>query len=150
MRVSRETRKSRGEVMRRFATVSILLLLISPALSADGDANQGARSFRACAACHSLESNRNMTGPSLAGVWHRKAGTEPGFTRYSDVMKRSGVTWDEKTLDAYLKDPASFMPGNHMTFSGIPDDETRADIVAFLKDESMAKAKPPSKRRCRG
>src|SRR5262249_17958926 len=105
--------------MWRIATVSCVLLLASPVLDANGDASQGARAFRACAACHSLEPNRNMTGPSLAGVWHRKAGTAPGFTRYSEVMKRSEVTWDEKTLDAYLKDPAGFMPGNHMTFPGI-------------------------------
>lgn len=79
-----------------------------------------------------------MTGPSLAGVWQRKAGSAPGFTRYSDVMKHSDVTWDEKPLDGYLKDPAKFMPGNHMTFPGIPDDQTRADVVAFLKEASTA------------
>jgi cytochrome c len=136
--------------MRRIATLFILLVSVSPALSAEGDASQGAKTFRACTACHSLEPNRSMTGPSLAGVWHRKAGTAPEFSRYSDVMKRSGVTWDEKTLDAYLKDPANFMPGNHMTFPGIPDDETRADIVAFLKEESTGKAKPPQQAQIQG
>src|SRR5262249_30660311 len=74
------------------------------------------RVFRACAACHSLEANRNMTGPSLAGVWNRKAGGLASFTRYSDAMKLSGITWDEQSLDGYLKNPAEFMPGNHMTF----------------------------------
>jgi cytochrome c len=136
--------------MRRIATLFILLVSVSPVLSAEGDASQGAKTFRACTACHSLEPNRSMTGPSLAGVWHRKAGTAPEFSRYSDVMKRSGVTWDEKTLDAYLKDPANFMPGNHMTFPGIPDDETRADIVAFLKEESTGKAKPPQQAQIQG
>ena len=136
--------------MRRIAAVSFVLLLASPVLGAERDASQGARAFRACAACHSLESGRNMTGPSLAGVWHRKAGTAPAFTRYSEVMKRSDVTWDEKTLDAYLKDPAGFMPGNHMTFPGIPDDETRADIVAFLKEEAIGKAKPPQQAQMQG
>jgi cytochrome c len=74
-----------------------------------------------------------MTGPSLAGVINRKAGSLPGFSRYSEPMKNSGVTWDEHALDGYLKDPAQFMPGNHMTFPGIPDDKTRADIIAYLK-----------------
>jgi cytochrome c len=32
------------------------------------------------------------------------------------------------------------MPGNHMTFPGIPDDKARADIVAFLKDSSTGTA----------
>ncbi len=114
---------------------------VSPVLSLEGEATKGARAFRACTACHSLESNRNMTGPSLAGVWNRKAGTASGFPRYSDVMKESNVTWNEKTLNAYLKNPEQFMPGNHMTFAGIPDDETRADVVAFLKESSSEQSK---------
>jgi cytochrome c len=49
----------------------------------------GARAFRACAMCHSVETNRNMTGPSLADVWNRKAGSLSNFPRYSDAMKSS-------------------------------------------------------------
>jgi cytochrome c len=105
---------------------------------ADGDAKTGARIFRACAACHSLEPGRNMTGPSLAGVWNRKAGELSSFSRYSDAMKKSDLVWDEKNLDAYLKNPAAFLPGNHMTFPGIPDDKARGDVIAFLKDSAAA------------
>ena len=46
--------------------VTILALCTAAALGAEADPGQGARVFRACAACHSLEANRNMTGPSLA------------------------------------------------------------------------------------
>jgi cytochrome c len=80
-----------------------------------------------------------MTRPSLAGVWNRKAGGLASFTRYSDVMKLSAITWDEQSLDGYLKNPAEFMPGNHMTFPGIPDDQARASVIAFLKSG----AEPP-------
>jgi cytochrome c len=126
--------------MRRNTALPIVFacLLSSPVLGLEGDATRGARAFRACTACHSLEPNRNMTGPSLAGVLHRKAGTASGFTRYSDVMRHSDVIWDDKSLDGYLKDPAGFMPGNHMTFQGISDDQSRADVVAFLKEQSKA------------
>jgi cytochrome c len=120
-------------------SIMVVCFLSSPVMAREGDATNGGRAFRACTACHSLEPNRNMTGPSLAGVWDRKAGTALGFTRYSEVMKHSDVTWDEKALDSYLEDPAKFMPGNHMTFPGIPDDQTRADIVAFLKEGSTGK-----------
>jgi cytochrome c len=113
--------------------VTVLALSASAALGAEADPGQGARVFRACAACHSLEANRNMTGPSLGGVWSRKAGGLASFTRYSDAMKLSGLTWDEQSLDGYLKNPAEFMPGNHMTFPGIPDDQARASVIAFLK-----------------
>src|SRR3954447_1553852 len=98
-----------------------LCLSASPGVCDDGDAALGARAFRACAACHSLEANRNMTGPSLANIWNREAGSLSSFSRYSDAMKSSHVFWNEKTLDGYLEDPAQFMPGNHMTFQGIPD-----------------------------
>lgn len=74
-----------------------------------------------------------MTGPSLAEVWNRKAGSLPSFPRYSEAMKSSGLVWNDETLDGYLKNPAEFMPGNHMTFPGIPDDKVRSGIIAFLK-----------------
>src|SRR5215510_9930978 len=86
--------------MKRIAPVGITVLALSTAaaLGAEADPGQGARVFRACVACHSLEANRNMTGPSLAGVWNRKAGGLASFTRYSDAMKLSGITWDEQSL----------------------------------------------------
>ncbi|HZR01818.1 MAG TPA: c-type cytochrome, partial [Burkholderiales bacterium] len=58
---------------------------------AAGDAARGASVFSACAACHSLEPGENLTGPSLAHVWGRKAGTLPDFHRYSEALQRSGV-----------------------------------------------------------
>src|SRR5262247_1893674 len=118
--------------------IAVFALSGSGAQSAEADAGQGARIFRACAACHSLEADRNMTGPSLAGVWNRRAGGLKSFSRYSDAMKLSGITWDEQSLDGYLKNPAEFMPGNHMTFPGIPDDKARASVIAFLKSGAEA------------
>ena len=118
--------------MKRALPVCLTILALSnaSAQTTEGDA-LGARVFRACAACHSLEKDRNLTGPSLAGVWNRKAGGLASFSRYSDAMKLSGITWDEQSLDGYLKNPSDFMPGNHMTFPGIPDDKARAGIIAF-------------------
>jgi cytochrome c len=126
--------------MKRVAPVclAIFALSTSVAITAEADLAQGARVFRACGACHSLDANRNMTGPSLAGIWNRKAGELESFTRYSDAMKRSGITWNEQSLDGYLKNPAEFMPGNHMTFPGIPDAKARASVIAFLKSAAEA------------
>ena len=118
-----------------------LCVAVTTAYAEEPDAAAGARAFRACAACHSLEQNRNMTGPSLAGVANRKAGTLPSFTRYSDALKQSGVSWNEESLDHYLENPAQFIPGNHMTFPGIPDPQTRANIIAFLKQNGATDSK---------
>jgi cytochrome c len=54
--------------------IIVLLLAASPfrAMSEPGNAANGERMYRACAACHSLEPDKNMTGPSLADIWNRK------------------------------------------------------------------------------
>jgi cytochrome c len=102
-----------------------------------GNPAQGQRVFGACAACHSLEPDRNMTGPSLAELWGRKAGTLPSFHRYSPALKSSGIVWDNNTLDAWLKDPQHLVPGNTMVFQGIGKDQQRADLLAFLKQATQ-------------
>ena len=98
-----------------------LLLLGSTEVIAAGDPENGVRAFRACGACHSLEPGRHKTGPSLAGVLGRKAGTVEGFRRYSPALKGADVVWNEATLDAWIADPQAFLPGNRMIFRGLPD-----------------------------
>jgi cytochrome c len=123
------------------ALTALLIFAVSTATaSAAGDATRGAKLFQACGACHSLEPGRNMTGPSLHGVWERKAGTAPGFIRYSDALKRSGVVWNEGTLDSWLKNPAQFIPGNEMRFAGVPGERARNDLIAYLKLASEGKS----------
>jgi len=81
-----------------------------------------------------------MTGPSLAGVWGRKAGTLASFDRYSPEIKASGVTWNGGTLNSWLANPAKFIPGNSMPFDGIDKPQARADLIAYLKDASAGPA----------
>jgi len=123
-------------------------LAASPVLAA-GDSARGAQAFRACVACHTLEPGRHLTGPSLAGVWGRKAGVLESFPRYSAALKRSGIVWNEGTLDAWLANPQKNVPGNHMLFRGIADERTRADLAAFLRaaaegGEAVAPRSPAS------
>lgn len=119
---------------------ALATLAATPPAFSVGDAVRGAKVFAACAACHSIEPGRHATGPSLARVWGRKAGSAEGFSRYSDALGRSGVVWDEKSLDAWLTDPAKFIPGNAMSFPGIPDPKARSDVIAYLKAASEGKA----------
>jgi len=115
-----------------FATV--ILLAGTSSLLAEGDPARGQTLFRACVACHSLEPDKNMTGPSLSGLWDRQAGSLKSFSRYSDAMKSSGIIWNENSLDPWLKNPHEFIPENEMTFRGIADEKTRSDLIAFLKE----------------
>lgn len=114
-----------------------MLAALAPAWSAP-DANRGERVFGACGACHSLEPNRSMTGPSLAGLWGRKAGSLPSFPRYSSALQASGIVWNDKTLDDWITDPQPLVPGNDMTFQGIKNDQQRTDLLAFLKQATQA------------
>jgi cytochrome c len=111
-----------------------VVLTSSMVFAAEGNSERGQRIFGACASCHSLEANRNMTGPSLAELWQRKAGGLSSFTRYSPALKSSDLVWDDQTLEAWLLDPAHFIPGNTMTFPGVKDAQQRADLLAFLKE----------------
>jgi len=119
--------------LRFLAITAALALSAAHGAYAQGDAQSGVKLFPQCAACHTLEPGRNLTGPSLANLFGRKAGTVSSFLRYSDALKRSSVVWDEKTLDGWLKDPDKFIPGNDMTFPGIKDDTARRDLIAYLK-----------------
>jgi cytochrome c len=94
-----------------------------------------------CRQCHSFVKNDNRLGPSLYGVFGRKAGLAPGFN-YSPSVKGSDVVFDAKTLDQWIKDPGSVIPGNNMAalFGGIDDPAIRAKIIAFLKEDAPAKA----------
>jgi cytochrome c len=135
----------RLQVLAGAALVGAAASVAPPAATAaTGDAGLGARVFRVCAACHSLEPGRNLTGPSLAGLLGRKAGSLPSFTRYSPALRGSDIVWDEKTLDTWLKDPARDVPGNRMTFPGIRDDAARADLLAFLEQATKPGAAPPA------
>ena len=127
---------------RSAITVLIAFASLSPALAEPGDATRGQRNFRVCAPCHSLQSDRNMTGPSLASLWGRKAGSLASFERYSDALKSSGIIWDDRALDGWLTDPQHMVPDNEMTFAGIKDDRVRADLLAFLKEATKPGAAP--------
>jgi cytochrome c len=78
-----------------------------------------------------------MTGPSLAGIWNRKAGSLASFPRYSDALKSSNIVWNDETLDAWIEDPQHLVPGNDMPFAGIKNAQQRADLLAFLKEATQ-------------
>src|SRR6187549_258288 len=112
-------------MIRSILSMFALFVFVTTA-EGQGDAARGAQAYRACAACHSLQPDRNMTGPSLADLWNRKAGSVTSFTRYSSALKSADIVWNDKTLDEWLKDPQHVVPGNEMTFAGIKEAQPRA------------------------
>jgi cytochrome c2 len=81
-----------------------------------------------CIGCHVPAGGGQ--GPSLTGVYGRKAGAVAGFD-YTPALKSSGIVWTSATLDAFLADPSKMVPGTAMPVH-IPDAAQRAAIVSYL------------------
>jgi len=121
--------------MIRLLSITCLaaLLQVTAAAAGEGDPKRGAEVYRACVACHALESGLHQSGPSLDGIWGRQAGTAEGFGRYSAGLKQAGFAWNAAALDGWLADPQAMIPGSYMVFRGIDDAQARADLIAFLE-----------------
>lgn len=119
------------------ATVVLILTLLPVGLvRADGDPVRGEARFQDCAACHKLAAGANEVGPSLHGIFTRKAGELADF-RFSPAMKRSGIAWTPQTLDKYIADPQATVPGNRMPYAGMASASDRADLIAYLVKASQ-------------
>ena len=84
--------------------------------NATPDAARGEPIYTRCLACHALAYDR--VGPRHCGLFGRRAGSVPGFS-YSPAMKRSGIVWNDKTLDRFLTKPLKMVPGSAMTYDEI-------------------------------
>jgi cytochrome c len=109
---------------------------ISYAVSA-GDPGHGKQIFAKCQACHSLEAGVNKVGPSLHGLIGRPSATGASYA-YSDAMKNAHVNWTPDVLDQYLTNPKKMVPGTKMTFPGLPKEQDRADVIAYLQQAAGA------------
>lgn len=95
-----------------------------------GDSAHGKALYQGCLACHTIDDND--LGPRHRGVVGRPAGNLADYN-YSAALKNSGLTWDEATLDRWLTNPSALVPGTKMFFK-IDDAQSRADIIAYLKE----------------
>jgi cytochrome c len=85
-----------------------------------------------CGGCHALD--RDKEGPRLGGVYGRAAASLDSF-EYSDALKKSGIVWNQETLERWLASPDALVPGNDMTFH-VEKAEERSAIIAYLKANS--------------
>ncbi|MFZ6654210.1 c-type cytochrome [Undibacterium sp. TJN19] len=113
------------------ATLTILAnLAMTAEAHAAGDASAGQLLYQArCAACHSVQ--YNGVGPAHLGVFGRKAGSVEAYV-YSAALSKADLVWNEKLLDAWLRDPEKLVPGQKMGVS-VASARERADLIAYLK-----------------
>ena len=127
----------RWAMMAMAALVAAVVYIMSwPAHAAEGDAKAGEDVFRRCKACHAVGPGaKNRVGPMLNNLIGRKAASVPGY-KYSPAMKAAGakgVVWTEAVLQDYLTKPRTFLKGTKMIFNGLPEEEDRVDLLAYLK-----------------
>ena len=99
---------------------------------AEADITRGELLSLACQACHTLGAGQvHLVGPNLFGVFGRVSAGKDGF-EYSPTLRSAELLWTPATLEAWLADPAAFLPGNDMVFAGYNSATDRRDLVAFL------------------
>jgi len=99
--------------------------------SPSGTADAGEAAFALCLACHAPDAQHRPTGPNLHDLIGRPAASQDGYF-FSEALKTSGIVWTAETLDAFIANPSTLVPGTFMT-AGVPDPERRKAIVAHLQ-----------------
>ncbi len=106
-------------------------------LMAIADANKGAKIFKKCASCHTISKGEmSKVGPNLYGVVNRNKGSAVGF-EYSVAMKNKGGKWDIESINSFITKPKEYVSGTKMAFSGLKKPQDRADVIAYLKQNSQ-------------
>ena len=129
----------------RIAAVGVFTALLPPAKAQPSSSLSGERLFvQQCAACHSLEQGEVRVGPSLHNIDGRRAGSIEGFP-FSPVLSASGLTWSATSLDRWLTDSSTAVPGSAMKFK-LADAKKRALIIDYLTRKSQKSAGDGDKR----
>lgn len=110
---------------------------------ARGDMSLGELQFaRKCSVCHTVTPDgANRAGPTLYGVFGRRAGTVPGYA-YSPALANSDIIWNEKTIgELFNYGPQHVVPGTKMPLQQMDDNRKRDALIAYLKSATASEGK---------
>ena len=86
-----------------------------------------------CFVCHTVDKGGvNKVGPNQWSIVGRKKGVGEGFS-YSSALIAKGGEWSYEDLNHMIFKPAAFIKGTKMAFAGIPKEQDRADLIAYLR-----------------
>ncbi|KIN70314.1 WD domain/Cytochrome c family protein [Sulfitobacter noctilucae] len=103
----------------------------------------GERQFkRKCSICHTLtEGSARKAGPSLYGLFGRRAGTVADYT-YSDTLDGADIIWSSDTINALFDlGPDHYIPGTKMPMQRIAKQSDRDDLIDYLRTNTVQKEK---------
>jgi len=119
-----------GPLLVGLILTSMPLMGTAHAAPPRGDASRGQTLYtQQCMACHAADIS--LAGPLHRGVVGRPSASVPDYP-YSPALQRLKLTWNERTLDTWLRDPNRMAPGNRMGFA-VPSAQDRQDLIAYLK-----------------
>ena len=115
-----------------FKTIGLLgICLVSTHSWAACDIDAGKKQFNKCAACHSVEPDVHLMGPSLHGLMGRQVGSIADFP-FSETMETADFIWTEEILSDFIESPMQYMPGTVMPFGGIRKAEQRQALNCYI------------------
>ena len=110
---------------------------ILPLLASADPAAGEATTKKLCVACHSFgEGAKAGVGPNLYGVVGLPHGHMEGYSYSAAMMKMHDKPWTFDDLNAWLLKPMKYMPGTKMGFAGLASIKDRANIIAYLDQNS--------------
>ena len=116
-----------SEVIEKIDLVTLMAL---------GDAINGKKIFKKCAACHSInKGGANKIGPALYNVVGRKVGGVANY-KYSKTLASYGKEWTFEELNGFLIKPATYLKGTKMSYAGLRKEADRASIIKYLNQSS--------------
>lgn len=104
---------------------------------------RGAKIFKRCGLCHSMVPGKTKFGPSLSGLFGRRAGAVKGYA-YSPALAQADIIWNERTLDLWLKNSQALIPGSRMPFRGLRNPEDRKAVIGYIR---ISQSPPKAPRR---
>ncbi len=104
-------------------------------LVAVADISKGKKVFAKCKACHKLGDGENGTGPHLSKIIDRKIASVSGF-KYSSSLQSLEGSWTRDELNEFLAKPSDYAPGTAMSFAGLGKLSDRANLVAYLEENT--------------
>ncbi|MCX7338623.1 MAG: cytochrome c family protein [Alphaproteobacteria bacterium] len=105
--------------------------LLAKANPADGE-----KVFKKCISCHTIKKGApHKAGPNLWDIALSPI-TRSADYAYSDALRSKKGDWSYENLNHFLAKPREFAPKTKMTFIGISNDQERADLVAYLRQQS--------------
>ncbi len=86
-----------------------------------------------CFTCHTIDKGgANKVGPNQWDLIGRKKASEAGFS-YSSALQQKGGEWTYEDINQMIFKPQAFVRGTKMAFVGLPKEQDRADVIAYLR-----------------